>query len=140
MESGPPRPCEQKIEDNLKIFMSVPPNLVRVNIIYYVHYTHELGAKQLYSLCFMNMWRSWGNFHFYQWNLNFSHPCRCLQSFRWKNYSSYYVMSLPVKIHQYDNSKYFSILKKLRWPLCPYVPCAPVTPIYIFRSSVVKKL
>ena len=40
--SAPPRPCEQKIEENLKMFMSVPPNLVHVNMIYYVHYTHKL--------------------------------------------------------------------------------------------------
>ena len=36
------RPSEQKIEETLKIFMSVPPNLVHVNIIYCVHYTHKL--------------------------------------------------------------------------------------------------
>ena len=40
------------------------------------------------------------------------------------------MMSLPVKVHEYDNSKkYFSIIKRLGWQLCPYVHCAPVTPI-----------
>ena len=33
----PPRPCEQKIQENLKIFMYVPPYLVHVNIIALKH-------------------------------------------------------------------------------------------------------
>ena len=104
---SPPRPCEQKIEENLKMFMSVPPNLVYVNMIYYVHYTHKLKQNN----CTVFVLRSC-NTHGAIFTFTYEEYILLTRAFVcWV-----FAEKSTAAIHEYDNCKYFSILKRLGWP------------------------